>query len=209
MSTFEGAIDVVIRHEALQHSDGSWLYWVNNPKDAGGETAWGISTLIIDRENISAAELGVDAARLARHVATFRAKQAKNPLPNPEPEGLLKNVTIDSAKGIYKRLFWDRFGYAAITDQTVATKIFDFGVNASPHQAALEAQRACCDCGQVIATDGSLGPISFAAINKVPPAAFISAMSSRLAGYYDLIISHHPDWEVFRTNWHKRAAWPA
>lgn len=201
------AIDIVIHHEAYERPDGSWLYWVNDPNDHGGETAWGVSTLIISRENISAETLGVDPDRLERHIATWQAKEAKQPLPNPEPEGILKDVTLDSAQSIYQMLYWDRYGYGAIADQVCATKIFDFAVNAGAKQAALEAQRACNHCGSQLTEDGSLGPLSFGTINAISPKVFLQAYALRMTLYYDLIIAQHPTYAAFRDNWHKRAAW--
>ena len=42
----------------------------------------------------------------------------------------ITNLTVEQAKEIYKEKYWDTINGDDITNQTVATQIFDFGVNA-------------------------------------------------------------------------------
>lgn len=165
----------------LAHEGG----WVHNANDAGRETNFGISMSIIEREGLQPADLG---------------------LPNFNP-GAMKLLTKERAAALYRSLFWDKYGYGALQNQRVATKVFDFAVNASPHQAALEAQRAAVKCGQVVTVDGELGPASFAAINACGQVPMLLALRDRLTAYYELILTTHPQWAEFRSNWLLRAAW--
>lgn len=176
MSDFNEAIKVILRHEGG---------WVDHPSDPGGETNFGISSLIIRREGITAQQLGV---------------------PHMMP-GYLKLMKVEAAIGIYKQLFWDRYRYGNIVDQTAATKVFDCGVNCGPGRAHRMAQAAANACGQKLIVDGILGPATFAGINACDPRAFVYAFADEMMGYYQAIVRKNPRLEVFIRNWSRRAGW--
>ncbi len=175
MSTFDLAIPVILAHEGG---------WVSNPADPGGETNYGISTLIIRREGITAEKLGIDPATMFQ-------------------PGYLKPMKVDAAKAIYKEYFWDKFGYGRLNDQTVATKVFDCSVNCGQRRAHVLAQRAC----PPLVTDGILGPASVAAINALDPKRFVTQMAEEMKKYYATIIVANPKLKVFEKNWMHRAQW--
>lgn len=172
MATFEDAIPVILAHEGG---------WVANPKDPGGETNYGISTLIIEREGITNEELG---------------------LPPGRDPGWLKAMTKDAAIGIYKRLFWDKFDYGRINDQTAATKVFDCAVNCGPSRAHVMAQRVAG-----VAQDGILGPQSIDAINKLDSKQFVAAFAYAMRNYYTELVERKPSLGVFLSNWLRRSTW--
>jgi lysozyme family protein len=180
MSSFGPAIAVVLRHEGG---------WVDDPDDLGGETNYGISSLIIKRENISPAYLGL----------------------NPDTQGQrgwLRPLSVEAASRVYERLFWDRYGYKAILDQTVATKVFDCAVNCGPARAHAMAQRAAAVVsGAQVTADGIMGPKTIAAINACQPAAFVAAFAQQMRNHYEAIIQARPQNAKFRANWLRRAAW--
>lgn len=165
----------------LQHEGG----WVNNPSDPGGETNFGISMLIIKREGITPQELGI---------------------PDLNP-GSMKGMKVDAAVTIYKRLFWDKYGYGQIADQKVATKVFDCSVNCGPSRAHRMAQNAAIKCGQNITADGIFGPNTIKAINACDPKQWMQAMIAEMTNYYLAIIQANPKLAVFKNNWLHRAQW--
>lgn len=177
MSDFYRAIDVVLRHEGG---------WVHDPDDPGGETNFGLSMLMIQREGLTPLDLG---------------------LPDFEP-GRLKELKLERAKEIYRRLFWDRYHLERIHDQASATKVFDCGVNCGPPRAAMLAQQAAIVCGQWVVVDGILGPESFDAINACGRAAYLSAYAEEMAGYYRALVERRPVLKKFLRTWLLRAAWP-
>lgn len=177
MSDFNAALQVILKHEGG---------WVDDPADRGGETNFGISTKIITDEGLTNVELG---------------------LPSGRERGWLKPMHINAAIHVYKKLYWDRYGYGQINDQTVATKICDAAVNMGGLQAAKLAQRAATACGQPATDDGKLGPKSFAAINACVPYEFLVAMKDQMERFYEAIIVARPANEKFRKNWMKRAGW--
>lgn len=172
MSTFEDAIPIILAHEGG---------WVSNPADPGGETNYGISTLIIEREGITNEDLGLPPGR--------------------EP-GWLKALSVDAAKSIYKRLFWDKYGYGQIEDQKAATKVFDCSVNCGPGRAHVFAQDVAG-----VHVDGILGPVSYAAINAIEPQSFVNAFGAEMASYYNNLVAKKPTLAIFLRNWLRRAAW--
>lgn len=174
MSSFDPAIAVVLKHEGG---------WVSDPADPGGETNFGISSVIISREGLSSADLGLDPATAGQ-------------------EGWLKAMTEETARGLYKRLFWDRYGYEAIADQVVATKLFDAAVNIGPRRAHARAQVLVG-----VAADGVLGPVSLTAINAMDPRMFVIGYSAQLAAYYRGLVDEKPALSKFLNNWLHRAAW--
>jgi lysozyme family protein len=176
MSTFELAIPVILKHEGG---------WVNNPADPGGETNFGISMLMVKREGMTPAQLGI---------------------PDFNP-GSMKLMKVEAAKDIYRKLFWDKPGYDRINDQLVATKIFDCAVNCGPGRAHKMAQKAANRLGAGLGVDGNLGPLSIAAINACDPAQFLQAMAAEMLLYYQGIVAKNPSLGVFLKNWTHRAAW--
>lgn len=165
----------------LKHEGG----WVNNPNDFGQETNFGISMLIIRNENLTLQDLGID-----------------NWLP-----GCLKKMTVETAKNLYKRLFWDKYKYGEINDQTVATKILDCSVNCGPKRAHIMAQRACTALGTPIDIDGILGPESFKTINSFDPHTFVVEYARQMLNYYNAIVQKNPTQSVFIKNWTLRSQW--
>lgn len=178
-TSFEEAIKVVLRHEGG---------WVSDPKDLGGETNFGISSLIIQREGITPEFLGLD------------------PRTRGVP-GWLKPMKVEAAEKVYRQLFWDKYGYAGIADQLVATKVFDCAVNCGPSRAHAMAQRAATACGAPCDVDGIMGPNTIKAINASAPRQFITAFAQEMRAHYERIIIARPANEKFRSNWMRRAAW--
>jgi lysozyme family protein len=182
------AIEVVLQHEGTLKN-----YWVNNPKDPGGETAWGISTLIINREGITNEELE---------------------LPPGRPVGWLKALKRDVAGKIYCRVFWEPNRYEQIDDQTVATKLFDAGVNMGPTRALLLLQQRCGPLWAMsspetpVFPDGIMGPKTLAMINGFEPTKLDALFSDELATYYCRLVVKNEEKREFLDTWLKRAAWP-
>jgi lysozyme family protein len=178
VSEFNQAITVILRHEGG---------WVNNPRDRGGETNFGISMRMIRHEGITPEMLD---------------------LPNLDPDSL-KGLRVGRAALIYNKLFWTRFGYGRIADQQVATKIFDCSVNMGPGRAHILAQQAAIGLGQThIMVDGIMGPLTVAAINACFATAYLQAYGEAMADFYRHICERNPTQLEFLAGWLKRAAWP-
>lgn len=159
--------------------------WVNNPNDPGGETNMGITIRRIKEEGMGAADVG---------------------LANLEP-GCLHKLTKWTATKLYWMWFWDRYGYARLNDQRVATKVFDCAVNTGGYRAHVIAQEAIGDVATAVKIDGVFGPATVAAINAIDPHVFVGAFARRQADFYKRLIAQRPTLAEFGRNWAKRAEW--
>lgn len=182
MSKFEDAIPVIMGHEGTDKN-----HWVNDPADPGGETQWGWSMKTI-------LELGLKPNDLGLQQRNFTT-------------GCLKLVSKSTCESLYRRFFWNRYGYGAVGDQTAATKMFDAAVNMGPKRAAEFAQRACNALGAELVVDGGLGAKSYEAINACDPQAYIQAYADEMTAYYHRIIDRNPALAKFENTWLARAQW--
>ena len=182
MSTFDLAIPVIMSHEGTDTN-----FWVNDPADLGAETAWGWSMLTIKRLGIKPRELGIDQDDFT--------------------DGCLKKVSKVACQNMYRKHFWDKYGYGSVNDQTAATKMFDAAVNMGPKRAAEFAQRAATALGHQCLVDGDLGPKSYAAINACLGKDFVKAYADEMTKYYLAIIAARPLNAKFKKTWLKRAQW--
>jgi len=121
------------------------------------------------------------------------------------PDVDIKNLTVDGAKAIYKRDFWDKGGYDNIDDTAVADKVFNLAVNMGARRAHKLIQRAMMSVGVELVEDGILGPKSFSAINSVDNNALLAAYRSEAAGYYRVLIARRKKFLKYKNGWLKRA----
>ena len=179
MSSFDISIKVILQHEGG---------WVDDPHDLGGETNFGISTLIIKNLGLKPRDVGIDQDDFT--------------------PGCLKKMPVSAAIAVYKAEFWDKYGFQAILDQTCATKCVDAAVNMGPGNAAKNAQKAVNSLmpGKLV-VDGGWGPATFGAINALDPKQFVKAYSNSLLDYYKAIVVARPANAVFLNNWTKRSQW--
>jgi type VI secretion system secreted protein VgrG len=129
-------------------------------------------------------------------------------LPNFNP-GCLKGLTVDAAKSVYKRFFWDAGGFGKINSQLVATKVFDTAVNTGHRRAGVLAQQTCNALGMSppLLEDGKLGPKSFAAINAFDPQTFTNTFADYQLAFYKGLVAAKPSQAKFLPGWTKRANW--
>lgn len=78
----------------------------------------------------------------------------------------IPNLTLEQAKAIYKRDFWDASLLDSV-DYEVAFQIFDADVNHGPGNGTRMVQRALG-----VADDGKIGPITRAALKAMEPVKF-------------------------------------
>lgn len=121
----------------------------NDPNDPGGETKYGISDKLLSRIDLF------------------------------NPSKTIKDLTLDDAKLLYKRVFWDRHNIGKIKSDRIAIKVFDSCVNIGPSKAIRMMQKI------IGATkDGICGPETIRLINKYDEKAFLSSYVYELIIYY-------------------------
>ena len=170
--------------------------FVNDKRDRGGATVYGLSKVIRDREGVTPAEIGI---------------------PNFS-DASLRLTTREAAESVYRRIYWDAYRYEQLACQDVATKIMDAAVNInfSPPRVVAHrlAQQAANALGCSLSPDGILGPHSIDGINSLDPQRFLAAFVAQLVAFYEAIIAaaheravaeNDPEQECWRGIWMARA----
>ena len=111
-------------------------------------------------------------------------------------------LTQEEAKLIYRKNFWDRFGWGQL-EWPVCLCCLDCSINHGGFASIL--QRAAIDCGQSVVIDGKFGPKTFAALKACDPQHLAGAIYIQRKRYYEKIIARNPSQEVFRNGWMRRA----
>ena len=145
---FDRAFETVIGHEGG---------YVNDPRDPGGETKYGIS---------------------------------KRAYPNED----IKNLTLNRAKELYKRDYWDSIDAESIPG-VARLMVFDCAVNCGVTAAKKILQRAVG-----VKDDGIIGPKTRAAISNTPD------IEQRFAGFWLQYYTDLPGWPTYGKGWTRRVA---
>jgi lysozyme family protein len=110
------------------------------------------------------------------------------------PDVDIKALTIDQAKAIYKRDFWDVLGDI---DDNLKFQVFDFAVNSGVQTAIRKLQRAIG-----VADDGHWGPVSAARLASIPaPNVILMYLAERLD-----FMRRLTNWATFGAGWAGRIA---
>lgn len=113
----------------------------------------------------------------------------------------IQQLTREQAIFLYRHYFWDPYHYERILDQRIATKVFDFTVNAGSHASHTALQWALRASGHdKIPIDGILGEYTFKAVNGANAQVLLAAFRSEIAGYYRGLKNPH-----FESGWLARA----
>lgn len=182
MSEIKLALPTIFLHEGR---------YVNNPKDPGGATNYGVSlrfllqTGDLDKDGWLDGDINHDGKI---DIADIKA------------------MTETDAARIYDLYWWSKYGYGKINSQTIATKVFDLAINMGEigaHKCVQRAVRAVN--GSVLVDDGILGQTSMGAINNVNPLQLLPAFKSEAAGYYRSIRLKSGNEQEFIKGWLNRA----
>ena len=99
------------------------------------------------------------------------------------PDLNIKALTKEDAIDIYRRDWWDKYGYGMLPDD-IAIKVFDLAVNMGAGQAHQLLQIALNDCGTHLVIDGKLGAKTVAAVNTASPDSLMFHLLDRGEMYY-------------------------
>ncbi len=169
MADFSKAFELMMAHEGG---------YVNDPDDPGGETYKGVARKIHSKWN------GWTNVDMLKRQTGF-------------PANLDKDLELQSAiSDFYRITFWDRMKGDQISDQEVASSIFDFGVNAGMGTSASLAQLVIG-----AKTDGVIGPKSIEALNSFSPEHFLSAFTVAKIARYISIVKKRPTSRKYFYGW--------
>ena len=155
--------------------------FVDNPKDPGGRTNYGIT---------------------AATLTSARAKLKDAGLPED-----VKDLTKEQALAIYERFYWKPAGCDHIP-RPVDLALFDGCVNCGVRQGVKFLQEALNMLGENLAVDGIFGQKTMQAAweHALPKTKILSALLWRRTKYYNDIVARNPDRRVFLHGWLNRLA---
>jgi lysozyme family protein len=114
------------------------------------------------------------------------------------PKENIKNLTVERAKEIYKKNYWDRMNLEGIENLQLALHVFDHGVNAGPRTSIRMLQRAAG-----VKPDGVIGPITLNAVNR---QSLTDKFEQARIQYYIRIAEKRPKLKVFIKGWINRVS---
>jgi lysozyme family protein len=115
------------------------------------------------------------------------------------PEVDPRNLTLESAKEIYRKEYWNTCQGEAIKSQLLAELIFDSAVNMGVSQAIKLTQLAAG-----IEADGVLGNETMKAINEADPATFAAAFTLAKVARYLALVKKNRKLEKYFYGWVRR-----
>ena len=186
MSNFKHAMLTVLQHEGGL---------VNDSADPGGITNYGISLRYLR----GLAQQNPDLLTLydVNHDGQIDATD-------------IRSMTQQEATDIYKTQWWDKNNYGLITDQALATKIFDLAVNVGNATANKFLQKAVNQVNghSVLLIDGIIGPQTIALINKLDPVALLTSVRAFAIAFYQMLAAKNPAFNKLLKSWINRVEAP-
>jgi len=120
----------------------------------------------------------------------------------------IRDLTLDKAKAIYKKYWWDKYNYNAINSLHLATKVFDMAVNMGAHQAHKLIQDSLNHFCISLTVDGIFGKDTLDAINKISmkdEADLLNELRWAQHYFYTDLVTVHPKLQKYLNGWLKRA----
>jgi lysozyme family protein len=118
----------------------------------------------------------------------------------------IANLSLERAKEIYRRDFWERHRLDQLTSNTIAAKVLDNVVNMGGFGIKM-LQRAVnrVESGTTVAEDGGMGPVTIAAANACTPDALLAAICDCDEARYRGLVAARPEWGIYLNGWLNRA----
>ena len=100
------------------------------------------------------------------------------------PEVDVANLSLEGAKAIYRKHYWNPIKGDQIASGRVAIKFFDMAVNMGVKQATKLVQEALGDMGCSVAVDGVMGSKTLEALNGVDDDVLFVFLVPLLEAFY-------------------------
>lgn len=171
--------------KALNFTLGVEGGFVNNPKDPGGATNFGI-TLGFMEGTRDCATCDVDG-------------DGDIDLQD------LKKMTRDDAGPIYRKYFWDKLKLDNYSPK-LGLVVFDAAVNHGLKNAIKFLQKTCNEVGAKIEVDGVYGPTTVSTATKNDSSKFVETYLVIREKFYDAIVANNPSQSIFLKGWKNRIA---
>lgn len=116
-----------------------------------------------------------------------------------------------SAKNIFKKYWWDKYGYGKLNNLSISSKIFDLSVNMGSFRAHEILQKAInkTDPKVKLFVDGLIGPITIMTANKICAVGFKDVLLENIKDltrqFYKNLVKSNPRNAKFLPGWLNRA----
>lgn len=145
--------------------------YTDDPNDPGGPTKYGI-TLKVLQETLGSNQTAKDVAIMS----------------------------IDMAKSIYQKKYWEKMGCDKLMDQPLAIALFDTGVNMGPGTAIKMVQRSLDQ-----PEDGVFGPATLYSLNFHNPKLTLLDLIRTVQNHYIEIVIKTPTSIKYLRGWMARS----
>lgn len=179
--------------------------YVDDPKDSGGPTKYGITIWTLAKAMGLPAIHPVLGGRASHHYQAYEAEKAKRAKEIEARKTIGKRRAIidedvatmakDTARGLYAQAYWTP---CIMPDISTTIMLFDWGVNAGP-AAAIKRLQALVG----VTSDGVIGPITLKASQEFGPTLLASLTHDRMMWYRGLV-NHDPQKSKFLNGWMNR-----
>lgn len=121
------------------------------------------------------------------------------------PELNIKDITLEQAKILYKKDFWDKLSLDKINDQSVAEELFDTAVNMGWKTATMFLQESLnFFINPLLKVDGLIGDKTIMATNKCKPQKLLKVLNGLQFERYKLIVKNDISQKKFFNGWLER-----
>jgi lysozyme family protein len=112
------------------------------------------------------------------------------------PEVDIKSLTLDGAKAIYRRDYWNKLGMDSLPPEVIYS-LFDCAVNSGINQACKLLQRAVG-----VKEDGVIGKVTIAQARALSPLQLVVRLNATRLQF----MTELKGWESFGKGWARRVA---
>ncbi len=117
----------------------------------------------------------------------------------------MQSFPYETAKAIYLAWYWLPLACNRISDEGIATAMFDIGVVRGIGIPPRYAQMTCNAHGSALKVDGHIGPLTLAAVNAMAPKAFLTTFEEYVELGFREIVQADFTQEKFLAGWTARA----
>lgn len=189
MALFEPAFKIVLDREGG---------FADKKNDKGGATKFGISLRFLR-------DCGIDVDDLDRDGITMEKCGDLNNDGVVDAKDI-RLLTVEMAKRLYFKYFWQRIKADVLLDQRIATIAFDMAVNSGNDRAIRYLQMTANQMNaKQIEIDGVAGPDTMRAVNTTVDATkFCLALLQNRKAFYLSLVRSDASQEVFLKGWMNR-----
>ena len=116
----------------------------------------------------------------------------------------IPKLTLENAKEIYKRDYWDKINGDLLPSDALAIEVLEEAVNMGVHVAVSFLQSGILVCGGKVKIDGVMGPETIRESLKIPGDVLLKCIQSQSLSYYLVLVKQNPVLRKFLQGWFNR-----